>query len=409
MSEKDKILDFSEELNDLGQGVSETENRMDEAQYSVSETGDLVQSIIDELRQIPGALVVVEGGAGNTDEGSAVDKLNTAINGIEGIRLPGDVRLSALDIIVSIIAGTIAGVIDIAFVGAPEVVKIYKGGENFDGSILTAALRKVGNDNDSLSKMLEWCCEKCKVPYDISLQKDVVNPNNHRLRSFGHDPLIGMLFAVVDIIFGTATLVDNQGRLRIIVNNRNYPVSQKYLALIYYFGHLLSDVCTSRGLPIPGFILTQFFTDGNENSSIAKIAEQMYRDGYDLRHLASMTTPVMIKNMITDIYLRLFTADNPVLLETQAERQIRENRQAVYKYKLRLVSDAVGCGGNVFKFFIPPTMGNITALNIAEWASLLQDTIIDLKYQLRDKDIEKVIAQREIIKDNWQNLSQQFI
>lgn len=73
----------------------------------------------------------------------------------------------------------------------------------------------------------------------------------------------------------------------------------------------------------------------------------------------------------------------------------------VYKYKLRLVSDAVGCSGNVLKFFIPPTMGNITALNISEWASLLKDTIINLKYQMRDKDIEKVIAQREVINDNW--------
>ena len=114
-----------------------------------------------------------------------------------------------------------------------------------------------------------------------------------------------------------------------------------------------------------------------------------------------MSTPVLVKNMITDIYLRLFSKDEPVLFETLAERQIRENKQAVYKYKLRLVSDAVGCGGNALKFFIPPTMGSITALNIAEWASMIQDTIINLKYQLRDKSIEKVIAQREIISGNW--------
>ena len=400
MNRKDRILDFSEDLDILEYEVSKTEQHMTDVEDSISETSDLVQAIMDDFRQIPGAMVVVEGST-STDELSSINKLNTTINDIEGIKLPGDVSLCALDVIVSIIAGVIASVIDIVFVGTPEVVKIYKSGENFDGSILTAALRNAGNGNNGFSKMLEWCCEKSKVPYDISVQKGVVNPNNHRLRNFGHDPLIGMLFAVADIILGTATFVDEQGKLRVVVNSKDYPTSQKYLALIYYFGHLLSDVCTARGLPIPGFILTQFFTSEGDGSSIAHIAEQMYRGGYDLRHLASMSTPVLVKNMITDIYLRLFSKDEPVLFETLAERQIRENKQAVYKYKLRLVSDAVGCGGNALKFFIPPTMGSITALNIAEWASRIQDTIINLKYQLRDKSIEKVIAQREIISGNW--------
>lgn len=250
--------------------------------------------------------------------------------------------------------------------------------------------------------MFKWLSEKCKVPYDISAEKGVVDPNNHRLRSFGHDPLIGLLFAIVDIILGTATVVDNNGRLKVIINSKKYPVSEKYLAVVYYLGHLLSDVCTARGLPIPGFIMTQFFA-GDDNS-IAKIAEQMYRDGYDLRHFASMKTPVLIKNIITDAYYRISAFEDIRFVETIAEKQIHENRKKAYKYKLRLVSDAICCGGNVLKFFIPPTMGNMTALNIPEWISLIQDTIINMKYQMREKNVEIIIANREIINDNWYKL-----
>ena len=89
-------------------------------------------------------------------------------------------------------------------------------------------------------------------------------------------------------------------------------------------------------------------------------------------------------------------------------KEIQENKRIAYKYKLRLISDAVSCGGNVLKFFIPPTSGNMTALNLPEWAGLLADTIITLKYQLRDKSVEKAISNREIINDNWVKLAMNF-
>ena len=281
--------------------------------------------------------------------------------------------MNATDIIVPIAAGAIASVIDIALVGTPEVVKIYKGGENFDGSILTKALRNIGNGDDKLSELLHWFSEKCTVPYDISVVKDTVYPDNHRLRSFGHDPLMGVLFSMVDIILGTATLVDNNGHLRIIVNPKDYPESEK--ALIYYLGHLLSDVCTARGLPIPGMILTQFFRDGtDDNHSIGAIVEQMYRDGYDLRHLASMKTPVIVKNLIIELYIRLFRSSKEIGLQTIAEKEIASQQAEAYKYRLILISDAVSCGGNVIKFFLPPTCGNINREAISKnWMILLEN------------------------------------
>ena len=283
-------------------------------------------------------------------------------------------------------------------------MKIYRGGENFDGSLLTKELRKIGNGDDKLSGMLKWLSDKCEVPYDVSVEPGAVIPNNHRLRNRGHDPLFGLLFAIADIMLGTATLIDNEGNIKILIRDKNYPPEEKYLSVLFYLGHLLSDVCTSRGLPIPGFFATQFFTNGENDRSIAKVAEQMYKDGYDLRHLASMSTPVIVKNLITDTYLNLTFNDSGDPLELIAEKELREYKRTAYKYRLRLVSDAVSCGGNALKFFLPPTTGNMTALNLPEWASLIKDTIAEMKYQLRDKSVEEAIFNREIISDNWKML-----
>lgn len=401
MEEKDKVISFKGELDDIGRGLCEVNEKKTKVNTQISDMGQKIEDTTRILQELSGDRILLDNSE-ETDVEEDIEALDNVIDSLSGVRLKGDIRLTAPDLVVGIIAGIIASVVDIVFVGTPEIVKIYKGGENFDGSILTGALRKIGNGNDKLSEMLKWLSEKCKVPYDIPAKKGVVYPNNHRLRSFAHDPLIGLLFAVVDIILGTATVVDDNGRLRVLINSREYPASQKYLAVVYYLGHLLSDVCTARGLPVPGFIMTQFLS--GDDKSIARIAEQMYIDGYDLRHLASMETSVLIKNMITDAYCRICTPEAEGPVETIAEKQIRENKQEMYRYKLRLVSDAVSCSGNVLKFFIPPTMGNMTALNLPEWISLIKDTIINFKYQLRDRNVEKVLANRDIISDNWYEL-----
>lgn len=400
MEGKSKIISFEQEFSAVEESLFKTRKSADNTYVEIEETERDIDNIWKELSELGIRIPADESESVTVEE--PLKNLDNTINDFSDVSLCGAIKLTEIDFLVGITAGIIASVIDIVFVGTPEVVKIYKGGENFDGSILTGILRKIGNGNDKFSEMLKWLSEKCKVPYDIPAKKGVVNPNNHRLRSFGHDPLIGLLFAVADIILGTATVVDNNGKLRVIVSGRKYPDSQKYLAVLYYLGHLLSDVCTARGLPIPGFITTQFFA--GDDSSIARIAEQMYMDGYDLRHFAAMETPVLIKNMITDAYCRMCMPDDAKVMESIADRQIRENRKKAYKYKLRLISDAVSCGGNVLKFFIPPTMGNMTALNLPEWISLIRDTVIHTKYQMRDKNLEKIIADREIINENWKKL-----
>ena len=122
------------------------------------------------------------------------------------------------------VAGIASVLIDVIFVGTPEVVKIYRGGERFDGSLSTTVLRKIGKTADGeLIPILQWFSDVCKVPYDLSLQKGVMNPNNHRLRSFAHDPFLGLFFAVADILCGTTTCIDEEGRLRVLSRRKKCP------------------------------------------------------------------------------------------------------------------------------------------------------------------------------------------
>lgn len=400
--EKDKIISFDNEFTSLSNKITDADERAEEVKETISDTSELIDDVFMELQSIPGALIIHEGDNQLSDKD--VEPIKLIMKDLSDPDLKGDFSLSAIDTVTAIAAGVVASVIDIVFVGTPEVVKIYKGGENFDGSRLTALLRSIGNGDDKLSEMLEWLSHKCTVPYDLSLKKGAVIPNNHRLRNPGHDPMFGLLFAIADIILDTTTLIDNEGNLRIVVRDKEYPPQEKYLSVIYYLGHLLSDVCTSRGLPIPGFFMTQFFTTGDDSSSIARIAEQMYKDGYDSRHMISMSTPVVIKNLITDTYLNLVFEDESSQFDSIAEKEIRNNKRTAYKYRMRLVSDAVSCGGNAMKFFLPPTMGNMTALNLSEWASLIHDTIAESKYQLRDKSVETALFNREIISDDWKQL-----
>ena len=398
MNANDKVISFESELNNLDNDISIADKVTSRTEADISSTSDDLNELFDSLEELPGFLRIVETHL-DTD---AIEDFDSDINDIIEPRFRSGIKLTATDVIVPVIAGAIAAVIDIVLVGTPEVVKLYKGGENFDGSILTKAIRSAGNRENKFSELLNWFSNKCKVPYDISAVKDVVSPNNHRLRSFAHDPLMGMLFAVADIILGTATVVDNNGLLRVLVNPNDYPVHEKFMSLVYYFGHLLSDVCTARGLPVPGMILTQFFRNGlDDKKSVGAVVEQMYQDGYDFRHLASMSTPVVVKNLIIELYIRFFRSSEIINLQPIAAKEIVTQKQAAFKYRLILISDAVSCGGNVVKFFIPPTMGNVTALNIPEWCSLLKNTIYELKYQLRDKSVEKALYNREVINQNW--------
>lgn len=311
--------------------------------------------------------------------------------------------LSTTEYIVAALAGTLSVIIDVLLVGTPEVVKIYHGGENFDGSKLTELIRKIKpDDGTEVGHILKWLSDKCKVPYDISCEKGVVTPDNHRLRGLGHDPYLGLFFAIADIIMGTTTCIDNNGGIRILPNY-DASITEKLLSVFYYIGHIISDLFTARGLPIPGFFLTQFFSGNGEDGSLAKIAEKMYKDGYDTRHLASMSVPMAVKNIVVEAYCRITKPEEDGFMPL-AEKELAEQAYMLKKEKMLFIGNAIGVAGNIIKFVAPPNCCNPCALNAAQWFSFIRNSIQMTKAACRDRSVETVFEGRSKLQQEWNRL-----
>lgn len=412
MSER-KIIDVENQINETKKGIlglsqeisleDELENEMcDHLEELVLRVSNLARAMNVEVPLSSGEKK--EKVADELDINAEIDSILNLNDETELPKVRKFPTLTPTDMFVCCFSGMVSVLIDVIFVGTPDVVKLYRGGEQFDGSKLTGALRKIGSDkNGKAYEILKWFSEKCTVPYDIPIYKDTLKPNNHRLRSFGHDPLFGLVFAVVDIVMGTTTCIDNSGKIRILPNKNKASSTEKYLSVIYYFGHLISDVCTARGLPIPGFFMLEFFQNEIEGKSISEIAEDMYINGYDLRHMASMSVPVFVKNMIIDIYLKL-TTDKCNGFAPVYEKEKAEIDYKLKKHKMKFIADTIGTAGNVVKFIAPPSCGNPTAINIVQIVELIEESIIMIKAGTRATTTEEIIANRKIINKRWNEL-----
>lgn len=163
------------------------------------------------------------------------------------------------------------------------------------GSPLTKWLKEHSKEvHENVLKRFE---KHAKVPYDDVRHPSVpgMRPKTHRSQSFGHDPILGVIFGIVDILGGTGTYIDKYGDIIKVYKGPTDPVSLTDAFLRVFF-HLLSDVCTSAGIQPPFFTLLQLvkvkspFVLGpsGEKVSWTDVARYMYVHGYDLRHFATM-------------------------------------------------------------------------------------------------------------------------
>jgi hypothetical protein len=115
----------------------------------------------------------------------------------------------------------------------------------------------------------------CLVPYDAMAWADgtripSMHGRSHRFQSLGHDPVLGFIFGVMDILRGTITgfsydhLRGRHTRLHTPVAGAE-PVDL-ITAILGHFSHLISDVATPMC------------------RTAAQIERWMYLEGYDLRH-----------------------------------------------------------------------------------------------------------------------------
>jgi hypothetical protein len=293
-------------------------------------------------------------------------------------------------------SGLLAALTDLFLVRIPQTIGSTSRYAGQVGSPLTAWMKKWGaGDGDRSDLFRDWVRlleERCAVPYDAQRAAGFgddgripgMAPRSHRLQSLGHDPVLGFVFGVRDLMRGTVTgfSYEAPGRrhsyFSVPVASSHQPVGLVE-ALLRHIGHLVSDVPTPMGLPPPFWTALQALnvgSFGDRGRTVAEVARWMYLNGYDLRHfLAQGLSPAVI-----EIVLRGYL----MLRHLHEQGEVPFALESHPKYRCMLVTaHAVAAAGNVGKIAL--YQGNPLALNLAQWLALFSYLVPLLKYWIFER------------------------
>jgi len=350
------------------------------------------------------------------------------------------------DYMIAAFCGFSAGIIDALFVGAPGQSKLEtltdKGADDFVQKIANMLWKGDGRSTaggkphkvpDTLEKAISYLEQSFPVNYDARYAPDLQNtngvllssmtPKNHHLLSLAHSPdIIGLIFSILDQFTDAVSFVDNGKLIRLypVKDARNgktlYMQGTKFESKIFcgicnWLGHLTSDLCGSSsnrkvgktgrgaGLPMPFYSLFLTMNFGNfDGATFADIAVKVFEQGYDLRHGAAMTIPVMI----TELSIKLIWAmKHHCYAKKDWKECIPSSKHADLRIML-IVGDATLCivdgadaairsvieGGNPLTFMLH--------LNLVAWAKLVMLVFKELRIRygsIVDQTVGKYLAE----------------
>lgn len=339
-----------------------------------------------------------------------IERLNEEFNAIH--------RLDSADWAICVTAGLVAAAIDILLVGIPQKTSDgLKAGSlsdwiraKFDEALPPEKIRDLENS--------------AKVPYDPSMNVDNsgnpitdvyvdgLTPYFHRLVSLGHDPLLGLIFGVLDTLTGAMTTIDRKGK--IVRQLMPPPYSNRtetdiIEAVKKVIRHMKSDVNTSMGLPVPMmalFNLFQFGSVGEQEQTIAEIVQGMYYDGYDFIHFCSMSIPVIVIEFGVRIAyaVKRIKEGNPI----KDSIPISTNREKRPKLgTILFTAHSIAAAVNAGKVAVASHTGvdnPFLAINYPQWLALVKYSIQQLKWVLHDKPDMRHKYVMGVIDDEWSAL-----
>jgi hypothetical protein len=124
-------------------------------------------------------------------------------------------RMDSIDYAIAGCAGLLGALVDIFLVQMPKSPG-FLGGQRTSGGPLANWLRDRINSTVP-SERLSWLEREFKVPYDASVSTKLaqkiegLSPRTHRFHSLGHDPLLGFIFGVGDIMGSKMSAIDKSG------------------------------------------------------------------------------------------------------------------------------------------------------------------------------------------------------
>ncbi|MRN24738.1 hypothetical protein EAI30_08935 [Romboutsia ilealis] len=310
--------------------------------------------------------------------------------------------LDKYDYAIAGIVGTIAALIDLFLV------------TNINGKDVTTGKLKSGVEglwNQILSqekiKSLE---ELNKVTYDVSsntskISQEVLGlcPLYHRFQSLGHDPILGFVFGVSDLMRGNLTAIDSNGRL--IIQSVSRAQTKSFIeAIITVFGHFLSDVGTKSktgkilSVPAPLTPLLQLIQVGSieykgQKLTVGDLAKKMYYDGYNFNHFIGMSVPVFL----IEVLIRLYFVIKEMFYKS-SEISIKNNPKLDV---MLCISNGILSAENTGKIAITK---NPFSINYVSWISTAKYGLKTLKWIIYDRELAKVEYAQKNIDTNWEYL-----
>lgn len=310
----------------------------------------------------------------------AVRQLNEEYNQIH--------RLDKFDIAIAAAAGLLAGAVDILLVGIPQ-----KTPDGLKAGPLSNYIRDAFDKKFPPDEMERLANSKVsKVPYDAQDNRNTtVNVEGlsayyHRLLSLGHDPLLGFVFGVADILSGRMTTIDKAGKVvsQVMENYADRTEADVFAAIAKQIAHLKSDMTTSMGLPAPLmglFNLLQFGSVGEYEQTIAEIVQGMYYEGYDSVHFCSMS----VSSMLVEVVVRIGYAikrikegvaiKNAIPLSTDHEKMPKLETML---FTAHSAATAINAGKVLFT-------ENPMAINYPQWIAFAKYSYQQLKWGLITK------------------------
>ena len=297
-------------------------------------------------------------------------------------------HLDLVDYSICAIAGILSGALDILLVGIPQATT-----EGLKAGPLSDVIRN-GFDKKFPAKEMEKLANSSisKVPFDAQdnrhtkVRVEGLSAYYHRMLSLGHDPLLGFVVGVFDIMTGRMTTIDKTGKIvsQVMENYADRKGTNIFAAIAKHFIHFKSDITTSMGLPAPLmglFNLLQFGSIGEEEQTIAEIVQGMYYEGYDFIHFCSTSMPVLL----TEVIVRISYA----VRRLRAGYSIKEsipfslNREKHPKLATMLfIAHSAATAINAGKVYFTK---NPMAINYPQWVSFAKYSYKQLKWALVEK------------------------
>jgi hypothetical protein len=281
-----------------------------------------------------------------------------------------DAALDGIDWIAAGLGGAVAAVIDLLVVAIPKDV-IYLGEHPQAGSFLTKLLKGWNVPSDNV------LAEHAKASFDLvnGGERHVPGmfPGNHRFMTPGHDPLLGFIVGIHDLLRGGRTAIGTDGRVRFDANTGS-PVDGLAAAFLVETLHLASDVATKAGLPAPLATLAgllRFGSFGEKGRTLADLARYAYEVGYDLRHfLTTLSAPAASRLFLGAYFVVRRWRDEDYRLG--AELSAPRGASLLAHPRLRamvFMADAVACAANAGKIAL--YQGNPAAFNYGQWLATI--------------------------------------